>query len=114
MSRASVVNSHEIIAGVWRTGTIWTLAPAGDLNVNLLCFPMGEGVDEHVNDEVDVVFVGVSGSGVIEVDGEEHPLLPGTIAFVPKGASRSIRSTSEELVHLSVHRRRGPLQIGRR
>jgi hypothetical protein len=74
MSRASVVNSHEILAAERRTGTIWAPAPLGDLNMNLLRFPVGEGVGKHVNDEVDV----------------------------------------EELAYLTVHRQRGPLQIGRR
>jgi quercetin dioxygenase-like cupin family protein len=97
-----------------REGVIWTLGESVDLNANLVRFGVGGGVAEHVNDEVDVLFVGVSGSGSVEVDGEEHPLSSGTIVFVPRGTRRSVRSGSEDFAYLSVHRRRGPLQIGGR
>ncbi len=95
-----------------RSGVIWALEGSGDLNVNLVRFEAGGGVGEHVNDEVDVLVVGVSGSGSVRVDGEEYPLSNGTAVFVPRGASRSTRAASEGFAYLSVHRRRGPLQIG--
>ena len=98
--------------GAGREGVIWTLEGSVDLNANLVRFEAGGGVGEHVNDEVDVLFVGVSGSGTVEVDGEEHPLSGGTLVFAPRGARRSVRSASEDFAYLSVHRRRGPLQIG--
>ena len=41
-----------------------------------------------------MLVVGVSGSGGVEVDGQEHPLRAGTVAFVPKGACRSTRGGS--------------------
>ena len=59
-----------------------------------------------------MLFVGVTGSGVIEVDGHEHRLRAGTVAFVPKGARRSTRSGSGDFAYLTVHRRQGPLGIG--
>jgi hypothetical protein len=59
-----------------------------------------------------VLFVGVTGSGVVKVDGHQHSLRPGTVAFVPKGARRSTRSGSGDFAYLSIHRRRGPLRIG--
>jgi mannose-6-phosphate isomerase-like protein (cupin superfamily) len=69
-----------------RQGVVWTFEGSEDLNVNLVRFGSGRGVGEHVNDEVDVVFVGVSGSGFIEVGGEESALGAGVLVFVPKGA----------------------------
>ena len=74
---------------------------------------MGGGVGEHVNDEVEVVIVGIAGSGFVRVDGEEHPVSNGTLTFVPRGVRRSTRSLSEDFADLTVHRRRGPLQGGR-
>jgi quercetin dioxygenase-like cupin family protein len=62
---------------------------------------------------VDVLLVGVSGSGLVEVDGEEHRLGPGKLIFIPKGTRRSTRSLSEGFAYLTVHRRRGPLRIER-
>jgi quercetin dioxygenase-like cupin family protein len=75
-------------------------------------FPPGRDVGEHVNEEVDVLVVGVSGSGIVAVDGYEHHLRVGTVAFIPKGARRSTRSESGDFAYLTVHRRRGPLRIG--
>ena len=95
-----------------REGAVWTLEGSGDLNANLVRFEAGGGVGEHVNDEVDVMIVGVSGSGFVGVDGEEHPLSNGVMVFVPKGARRFTRSTSEGFAYLSIHRRREPLRIG--
>ncbi len=95
-------------------GVIWTLEESEDLNANLVRFPAGEGVGTHVNDEVDVVILGVSGTGVLRVEGEEHALAEGTLVVVPRGASRSTRSASDDFAYLTVHRRRGPVRLGGR
>src|SRR5215212_10815350 len=72
------VNLCEIAASAGeRTGVIWTLEGSSDLNANLVRFETGRGVGEHVNDEVDVLIVGVSGSGFVGVDGDEHPVSSG-------------------------------------
>src|SRR5215213_9119604 len=84
-----------------RVGVIWALDTSSDLNANLVRFGAGQGVEEHVNDEV-------------EVDREEHALSAGILVFIPKGARRSTVSTSEDFAYLTVHRRRGPPQIGLR
>ena len=71
-------------SAVAREGVIWTLEASDDLNANLIHFGAGRGVGEHLNEEVDVIFVGVSGSGTVEVGGEEYVLGPGKLVFVPK------------------------------
>ncbi len=91
---------------------MWTLRGSGDLNANLVRFPRGEGVGEHVNGEVDVLFVGVSGSGIVEVDGREHALGTEVLVLAPRGARRSTRSASSDFSYLTVHRRRGPVRLG--
>ena len=107
------MNLGEIAGSAsWREGVLWTLEGSGDLNANLVRFEAGGGVGEHVNDEVDVIILGISGTGFVEVDGREHPVSNGTMTFVPKGARRSTRSASGDFAYLTVHRRRGPLQIG--
>ena len=95
-----------------REGAVWTLEGSPDLNANLVRFEAGGGVGEHVNDEVDVLIVGVSGSGLVGVDGEEHSVSNGRMVFVPRGVRRYTRAVSDEFAYLSVHRRRGPLRIG--
>ena len=107
------MNLGEIAASAdGRTGVIWTLEGRGDLNANLVRFEAGGGVGEHVNDGVDVLIVGVSGSGSVRINGEEHPVSNGVMVFVPRGARRSTRAASGGFAYLSVHRRRGPLRIG--
>ena len=107
------MNLGEVVGSATRReGVVWTLEGSEDLNANLVRFEAGGGVGEHVNDEVDVLIVGVSGSGSVRVDGEEHPVSNGVMVFVQRGARRSTRAASEGFAYLSVHRRRGPLQIG--
>jgi len=106
------VDLAEISAGARGSGAVWTLRGTGDLNANLVGFPCGEGVGEHVNWEVDVLFVGVSGSGVVEVDGREHALGAGVLVLAPKGARRATRSASSGFSYLTVHKRRGPVPLG--
>ena len=106
------VNLGEIAASTaGQVGVVWTLEGSSELNANLVRFEMGGGVGEHVNDEVEVLIVGVSGSGSVKVNGEEHPVSNGIITFIPRGARRSTQATSGDFEYLSVHRRRGPLQI---
>jgi quercetin dioxygenase-like cupin family protein len=113
MKEQRSVNLGEIAgSATGREGVVWTLEGSGDLNANLVRFEAGGGVGEHVNDEVDVLIIGVSGSGLVGVDGEEHPVANGGMVFVPRGARRYTRAASDAFVYLSAHRRRGPLQIG--
>lgn len=89
-------------------GVRWHLPPDGDLNANLVSFPAGGGVGEHRNELLDVLVVGVAGSGEIVVDGTAHPLGPARVVLVPRGASRATRAGAEGLSYLTVHRRRTP------
>ncbi len=82
-----------------------------DLNATLLSWPPGSDVAEHVNSERDVLIVVLAGSGRAIVDGAGHPLLPDQALLIPKGARRAIHAGADGLRYLSVHRRRGPLQI---
>lgn len=94
-----------------QTGVLWTLLQSNDLNANLVRFEAGGGVGEHINDEVDVIFVGVSGTGSVLTNGEEHRLSAGTLVLVRRGTGRSTLALSEDFSYLTIHRRRGPLQI---
>ena len=106
------VDLAKISAGARGSGAVWTQREGRDLNANLIRFPLGEGVGEHVNGEVDVLFVGVSGSGVVEIDGREHALGAGVLVLAPRGARRATRSASSDFSYLTVHKRRGPVRLG--
>jgi quercetin dioxygenase-like cupin family protein len=89
-------------------GPVWT-AQSDDLNVNLLVFGAGEGIEAHVNTEVDVLLVGIDGAGTVEIDGTAHPLQAGELVTIPKGARRAIRAGSDRFAYLTCHRRRSAL-----
>jgi quercetin dioxygenase-like cupin family protein len=93
-------------------GVAWAYGGA-DLNANLVAFDPGDGVAAHVNDEVDVLLVGLTGAGVVTVDGVAHPLSAGLAVVIPRGANRAIRAEGERLAYLSCHRARAPLQLRR-
>ncbi|HET7034897.1 MAG TPA: hypothetical protein VFI42_04380 [Thermomicrobiaceae bacterium] len=78
-----------------------------DLDLNLLRFVDGGGVDAHVNSEVDVVVVVLAGAGLLEAAGAAVPLRAERAVLIPKGIERAIHALpGEELVYLSLHRRR--------
>ncbi|MCO5222834.1 MAG: hypothetical protein M9947_14845 [Thermomicrobiales bacterium] len=89
-------------------GPAWTLTEA-ELNANLLVFDAGQGIDTHVNHSVDVLVVGIAGSGSVTVDGVGYPLSAGRTLLVPKGCERSILAASDRFAYLTVHRARGGL-----
>ena len=89
-------------------GAAWT-HQSEDLNVNLLVFASDQGVAEHINTEVDVLLVGIAGTGAVIVDGTRHILCAGHALLIPKGANRSIQSESDPFAYLTCHCRRGGL-----
>jgi quercetin dioxygenase-like cupin family protein len=84
---------------------------SADLNATLLSWPPEHEVAEHVNAELDVLIVVLGGSGTAIVDGEQHALNAGGALLIAQGANRWIAAGANGLRYLSVHRRRGPLQI---
>jgi mannose-6-phosphate isomerase-like protein (cupin superfamily) len=102
---AVAVDLADLVQASNGRGPVWT-CETDDLDVNLLVFGPGEGVAEHVNREVDVLLVGVAGSGTVRVDGATHTLAAGTLVIVPKGTRRAIQSASDRFAYLSCHRRR--------
>ena len=86
----------------------WT-QQTDDLNLNLISCIAGQGVDRHVNSELDVLVVGISGEGFVEVDGHWHSLQLGQAVVIPKGASRATRCDRDHFAYLTCHRRRSGL-----
>jgi mannose-6-phosphate isomerase-like protein (cupin superfamily) len=86
-------------------GAVWS-ATSADLNVNLVLWPPGGGVDAHVNAERDVLWVVLEGSGEVAIDGAVHPVAAGWAAVVPKGAERAMRAGPEGIRYVSAHLRR--------
>jgi mannose-6-phosphate isomerase-like protein (cupin superfamily) len=105
---AAVIDLAELARTGEAAGPIWTEQSA-DLNVNLLVLAGDAGIAGHVHAEVDVLLVGVAGTGVVEVDGTECSVVPGQVLIIPKGAQRAIRSGGDRFAYLTCHRRRSGL-----
>lgn len=95
-------------------GVHWTLERDSDLNVNLVHLDPGHEVGDHANDAVDLLLVGLDGTGEAVVDGRLHDLGPGVALHVPKGARRLVRGGALGFTYLTVHRRRHGPSIGPR
>jgi quercetin dioxygenase-like cupin family protein len=92
-------------------GPLWG-TESEDLNATLLAWPADGGPEEHVNSERDVLIVVLAGHATVTDDGEEHVVGTGHALVLEKGRARSIRAGRDGVRYLSIHRRRGPLQIG--
>jgi mannose-6-phosphate isomerase-like protein (cupin superfamily) len=103
-----VVDFGALAAGDEYGRPLWA-SRCEDLNVNFSVLRRGEQIEEHVNALLDVLFVALSGEARMMVDGHEVVLCAGQGIIVPRGASRSLRATSERFGYLSVHRQRGGL-----
>jgi quercetin dioxygenase-like cupin family protein len=95
------------LAGI---GPVWGIA-SEDLNATLLAWPPGHLVAEHVNPELDVLLLVLDGAGEITVDARPHAVSRGSAILVEKGRARSVRAGPGGIRYVSVHRRRGPLQL---
>jgi quercetin dioxygenase-like cupin family protein len=106
--RERIVELAALARAATAPGAVWT-HQSEDLNVNVLVFASGQGVAEHVNDEVDVLVIGIAGAGTVTIDGAHQILRAGHAILIPKGANRGIRSTSDSFSYLTCHCRRGGL-----
>ncbi len=93
-------------------GAIWSLPHGGDLDANLVRLSAGDLIADHVNDDVDVLMSVRDGAGELVVEGTTFTLSPDTLALVPRGAERRIVAGEGGLAYLSIHRARGPLEVG--
>jgi quercetin dioxygenase-like cupin family protein len=77
-----------------------------DLDLTLLRWQAQHQIPAHVNDEVDVLVIGVAGAGDVVVGAAVYRLASGLALLIPKGVERSLRAGDAPWSYLSVHRRR--------
>jgi mannose-6-phosphate isomerase-like protein (cupin superfamily) len=94
-------------------GVVWSSPRGGGLDANVVRLGAGNAIEEHVNEQVDVLLVVWSGTGELEIDDRRVPLAAGTVALIPRNARRRIVARTGGLTYLSTHPARGPLSIGR-
>ena len=104
--------THEVVdlAAGTGAGPLWGMAST-DLNATLLAWPAGHEVAEHVNADRDVFVVVLDGSATVTIDAESHALTAAAAILIERGTRRAIRAGTAGVRYLSIHRRRGPLQI---
>ena len=106
LAKAPVIaNLLDVLAAETGTGPIWS-TEADDLDCTFVSWDQGGSVPAHVNQEVDVLLMVLSGDGVARVGGDEVKIKPGSIIIIPKGVERSIEAASTRLAYLNVHKRR--------
>ena len=91
---------------------MWGVESA-DLNATLLEWPAGGGPAEHVNEQLDVLYVVIAGSATLTVEGESRELGAGEATIVDKGARRALVAGLDGVRYLTAHVRRGGLEIKR-
>lgn len=57
---------------------------------------------DHSDDGQEEVYVPMSGAGEIEIDGERHPLRPGSMVMVGPGVKRKVLTADEPLRLLAI------------
>ncbi len=67
------VDLASLAVGEERSGALWRL-DGEDLQANLVRLSVGDRIQPHRNDEVDVLVVVISGRGELALGGQVHPL----------------------------------------
>lgn len=81
-----------------------------DMQANLVSLHEGRSVSEHVNDEVDVLYVWLRGQGTLLLDGQKSAVQAGSFVYVSRGTARAIEAGAEGLLYVTCHRKRRLLQ----
>ncbi|WP_395298332.1 hypothetical protein ACF9IK_36390 [Kitasatospora hibisci] len=93
-------------------GALWRLT--GDdrqLDANVVRLRPDAIVADHVEPDLDVLVVGLSGEGALRCAGIAHDLRPGMLRMLPRGAVRGVSAGPDGVVYLTVHRRRPGLAV---
>lgn len=69
------------------------LADGAHLRALLVCFQPGQTIPVHAPG-IDLAVLVLEGEGTLVSEGDDIPLTPGTMAFVPAGQSRGITATT--------------------
>jgi quercetin dioxygenase-like cupin family protein len=114
MSRTVSIDTADLdLRGA--SGALWSLPHGGDLDANVVLLQPGASVGAHVNSEVDVLIIGITGTGQVHVNGETHRLGPGVLLHVAKGTTRAVTAGDRDpLVYVTAHGARRGLAVGRR
>ncbi|MGW4896597.1 hypothetical protein ACWEQL_30730 [Kitasatospora sp. NPDC004240] len=93
-------------------GALWRLTGEDrQLDANVVRMRPDATVADHVEPDLDVLVLGLSGEGTLRCAGTAHDLRPGVLRLVPRGAARGVSAGPDGVVYLTVHRRRPGMAI---
>jgi quercetin dioxygenase-like cupin family protein len=107
-NQTHVIDAAALALNADREGVIWSIS-SDQLNVNLIHFAPGHGVEYHINDDVDVLGVVIAGEAILSLPHGEHELHPGSVFYLPRGAPRALQATQQPFAYISCHQRRSGL-----
>ena len=72
-----------------------------ECNFNQALIYPGFGTDYHAHDRPELIYV-VSGRGVAVSEGEEYPIEPDVVFWVPANVSHKVQNTGDEILKLAT------------
>ena len=105
MSTAAITILHR--DDVERTGN-WSLVRrtlgVASFGMNIVDIPPGEGIPEHdeTSRDQEEVFLVLSGSAILVIDGERHPAPAGTLARLDPEPTRTVVNEGDEVASVLI------------
>ena len=100
LQKAAVFELAELAARRASTGDRWLeFFRTGTLRTGLYVLPV-EGVDDQNPHTEDEVYYVIDGRAVLDIDGEDHPVAPGSVLYVRAQVPHRFHSIREELLVL--------------
>lgn len=110
--RELAANAAQTANAAQAAGVRWKLAePARQLDANVVHLPPGRQVDTHTEPDLDVLFLVVAGQGSLGAHEHTERLAEGTMCWLPRGSTRSLRAGPDGMSYLTVHTRRPGMTI---
>lgn len=106
---------HGLLAetGSPLAGVVWKLTEVGrQLDANLVRLSPDQMVGEHTERDLDVLIIGVAGTGRLLTNRGPLSVEAGTMVWLPRGSTRSLVAGATGLSYLTVHQRRPGMWIG--
>ena len=95
-----------------QAGALWSLAESGrQLDANLVCLPADASVALHIEPDLDVLLLVMTGNGRLSTESGDQELTPGTLLWLPRGSSRGLAAGPEGMAYLTTHQARPGMRI---
>jgi len=93
-------------------GVLWKLTePGRQLDANVVHLAPGRRVDTHVEPDLDVLLLVVTGDGTVTGPDGDTRLTAGALLWLPHGSRRALAAGERGLSYVTVHRRRPGMTI---